>query len=178
MRALEPLVAHRRRLVGDTVRLTHRLTRALNNSFPHVLQWCQGKATAIFGDVLGRWPTLKAAQFARRTTLADCFRAHHVRSAEVITTRLQAIQRARALTTDAGVITPNALLGQALVAPRRVTLQAIADFDPAIAPRAQCHPDFPLCDALPGAGAVLAPRLLVTFGAQRERDASAEDRQK
>ncbi len=178
MRALEQLVEHRRRLVGDTVRLTHRLTSALQNSFPHVLQWFQEKETVIFGDVLGRWPTLKAAQLARRTTLEDCFRAHHVRSADVITTRIQAIKSAMALTTDAGVITPNALLGQALVTPLRVTLQAIADFDTAIAPRAQCHPDFPLFDALPGAGAVFAPRLLVACGAQRERDVSAEDHHK
>jgi transposase len=38
MRALEQLVEHRRRLVGDKVRLTNRLTSALKNDFPHVLQ--------------------------------------------------------------------------------------------------------------------------------------------
>src|SRR5262245_49469457 len=37
MRALEPLVAHRRLVVGDTVRLTNRLTSALKNYFPQVL---------------------------------------------------------------------------------------------------------------------------------------------
>ena len=83
-----------------------------------------------------------------------------------------------ALTTDTGVITPNALLVQALVAQLRVTLQAITDFDNAIADHAQGHPDFPLFDALPGAGAVFAPRLLVAFGEQRERYASAEELQK
>src|SRR5262245_5289484 len=83
-----------------------------------------------------------------------------------------------ALTTDDGVITPNVLLVHALVAPRRVTLQGIADFDTAMAQRAQDHPDFPVFDALPGAGAVLAPRLLVACGAQRERFSSAEALQK
>ena len=66
----------------------------------------------------------------------------------------------------------------ALVAQLRVTLQAIADFDKAIAQYAQGHPDFPVCDALPGAGAVFAPRLLVAFGAQRERLTSADALQK
>jgi transposase len=178
LRALAQLVEHRRRLVGDKVRLTNRLTSALKNSFPHVLQWCQDKDTAIFCDFLSRWPTLKAAQLARRTTLESFFRAHHVRSADVITTRIEAIKSAVALTTDDGVITPNVLLVQALVAQLRVTLQAIADFDTAIAQRAQEHPDFPLFDALPGAGAVFAPRLLVAFGEQRERYASAEELQK
>jgi transposase len=173
MRALAQLVEHRRRLVGDKVRLTNRLTSALKNSFPHVLQWFQEKDTAIFCDFLSRWPTLKAVQLARRTTLEHFFRAHHVRSADVISTRIEAMKNARALTTDDGVITPNALLVHALVAQLRVTLQAIADFDTAIAQRAQDHPDFPFFDTLPGAGAVFAPRLLVAFGEQRERDASA-----
>ena len=178
MRALAQLVEHRRRLVGDKVRLTNRLTSALKNYFPHVLQWFQDKDTAIFCDFLSRWPTLKAAQLARRATLESFFRAHHVRSADVITTRIEAIKHAVALTTDEGVIAPNTLLVQALVAQLRVTLQAIADFDTAIAPRAQAHPDFPLFDALPGAGAVFAPRLLVAFGEQRERFTSAEELQK
>ncbi len=39
MRALEQLVEHRRRVVGDKVRLTNRLTSTLKNYFPHALQW-------------------------------------------------------------------------------------------------------------------------------------------
>jgi transposase len=151
------------------------LTSALNNYFPHVLQWFRDKDTAIFCDFRSHWPTLKAAPFARRTTLEHFFQAHYGRSADVIQTRLEAIKSAVALTTDEGVITPHALLVQALVAQCRVTLQAIVDCDKAIAPRAQEHPDFPLFDALPGAGAVFAPRLLVAFDEQRERYASAEE---
>jgi hypothetical protein len=177
-RALAPLVEHRRRLVGDNVRLTNRLTRALKNYFPHVPQWFQEKDTAIFGDFLSCWPTLKAAQLARRTTLAAFFRAHHVRATDVIDTRIQAIKSAIALTTDEGGITPNVLLVHALVAQLRVTVPALADCDTAIAPCAQEHPDFPLFNALPGAGAVFAPRLLVAFGEQRERCTSAEEVQK
>ena len=73
------------------------------------------------------------------------------------------------LTTDDGVIAPNALLVQALVAQLRVTLQAIAACDTAIAPRAQSPPDFPRFQALPGAGPVFAARLLVAFGEPRAR---------
>src|SRR5467141_3274972 len=152
MRALAQLVEHRRRLVGDKVRLTNRLTSALKNYFPHVLQWFQEKDTVLFCDFLSRWPTLKAVQLARRATFDGFFRAHHVRSADVIATRIQAIKSALARTTDEGVITPNVLLVHALVAQLRVTMQAIADFDRAIAQRAQDHPDFPLFEALPGAG--------------------------
>jgi transposase len=178
MRALAQFVEHRRRVVGDKVRITNRLTSTLKNYFPHVLQWFHEKDTAIFCDFLTQWPTLKAAQLARRSTLERFFHAHHVRYADIIAQRLHAIKSAIPLTTDEGVITPNALLVQALVAQLRVTLQAIEEFDKAIAQRAQSHPDFPLFDALPGAGAVFAPRLLVAFGEQRDRYASADELQK
>jgi hypothetical protein len=177
MRALAPRVEHRRRLVGDTVRLTHRLTRALTNSLPPILPWFPAKETALFGDVRSHWPTRQAAPRARRTTVAGFFRTPHVRSSDLIATRIEALKSARALTTADGVIAPKGLLVQALIAQLRGTVQALADFDNAIAQRAQDHPDFPLCDAWPGAGAVCAPRLLVACGAQRERFPSAADLQ-
>src|SRR5499433_1702549 len=67
MRALAHLVESRRRLVGDNVRRTNRLPKALKNYFPQVLQWFDDKDTPLFCDVLSRWPTLKAAQRARRS---------------------------------------------------------------------------------------------------------------
>ena len=67
-------------------------------------------------------------QLAWCTTLEHFCRAHHVRSADVITTRLEAIKNVRTLTTDDGIVTPKALLVHAPVAQLRVTLQAIADF--------------------------------------------------
>ena len=177
MRALEQLVEHRRRVVGDKVRITNRLTSTLKNYFPHALQWFQDKYTLIFCDFLSRWPTLKAVQLARRSTLETFFREHHVRSADVMTQRITAIKAATPLTTDEGIITPHALLVQALVSQLRATLRAIQDFDQAITPCAQSHPDFPLFQSLPGAGPVFAPRLLVAFGEQRDRYASAAELQ-
>ena len=73
------------------------------------------------------------------------------------------------------VIMPQALLVKALVTQLRATLEAIGSFDHAIAERAQHHPDFAFFEALPGAGAALAPRLLVAFGEQRERYGSAAE---
>jgi transposase len=178
MRALAQLVEHRRRVVGDKVRITNRLTSTLKNYFPQVLQWFQEKDTRIFCDFLSRWPTLKAAQLARRSTLETFFRDHHVRTADVLATRLHAIKTATPLTTDEGVIAPNTRLVQTLASQLRVTLDAIEAFDQAMAPRAQHHPDFPLFQALPGAGPVFASRLLVAFGEQRERYASAAALQK
>jgi hypothetical protein len=69
MRAVAQLVEHRRRLVGDRIRMTNRLTSTLKMYFPQVLEWCPNKETRLFCDFLSQWPTLKAAQLARRRTL-------------------------------------------------------------------------------------------------------------
>ena len=172
-----PSLPHHRRLVGDHVRLTNRVTSALKHDCPHVLPWFQENATVRLCDCLSRWPTLNAVPRARRATVEGFFRAHHGRSADVIATRLQALKSALALTTDDGVSTPHVLLVQARVAQLRVTMPAIADFDNASAPRAQDHPDFPWFDAWPGAGAVFAPRLLVAFGEPRARVTAADELQ-
>jgi Transposase len=177
MRPLAPLVEPRRRLVGDHGRLPNRLSRTLKHAFPQVLPWVHDHNTALGGDVLTPWPTLKAAPLARRTTLERLCRAHHVRDPAVIAHRLHASKRATPLTTAEGVSVPQALLAQALVSPRRVTWHAIAACAHASAPHAHRHPDFPVLAALPGAGAVLAPRLLGAFGEPRDRDAAADARQ-
>jgi transposase len=58
------------------------------------------------------------------------------------------------------------------------TLQlGIDGFDRQIAQAVEAHPDFAIFDSLPGAGPVLAPRLLATFGSQRDRYQCAADLQ-
>jgi hypothetical protein len=177
-RALAQLIEQRRRLVGDKVRLTNRLTSPLHSYFPQVLQWFHDQDTAIFCAFRTPWPTLKAAQLARRSTLERFCRMHHGRHADVRAPRIQAIKSATPLTTAAGGIVPTALRVPALVTQLRVTLQALEDFDLAMAQRAQSHPDFPWFDPLPGAGAVFAPRLRVAVGEPRDRYAAAAARPK
>ncbi len=121
MRALAQLVAHRRRVVGDTVRLTHRLTRTLKHSFPHVRHWFQDKDTHIFCDFLRRWPPRTAAQLARRSTLETCLHDHPVRGGEGLAQRVHALNTATPLPTDEGVITPQ---GPARPGPRQSAARA------------------------------------------------------
>ena len=48
------------------------------------------------------------------------------------------------------------------------------DLDRKVEEAAAAHPDFFIFESLPGAGAVLAARLLAAFGSQRERYTNAE----
>jgi transposase len=178
IRALEQLVEHRRRLVDDKVRLNNRMTSILKNYFPQVLGWFKDRDTKLFCDFLTRWPTLASVQRARRPTLEHFFHTHHVRSSVLIKKRIEGIKTAVALTTDEAIIVPNALLTKALITQLRVVLTAIREFDGEIELRFQGHADFVLFDSFPGAGAALAPRLLVAFGDQRERYTCADEMQK
>ncbi len=177
MRMLSTLVEARRTLVGDKTRITNRLVVTLKQYFPQALTWFEHRDTLLFCDFLRRWPTLKHVKRARRSTLYSFFHEHNVRFPNVVEERIDGIRNASALTEDNAVIEPCELMVQALVVQLNVTLHAIERFDEKIATIAKTLPDYKLFSALPGAGSILAPRLLVAFGEQRERFASAAELQ-
>ncbi len=102
-----------------------------------------------------------------------------MRFPKLIEKRICAIKAASPLTRDGAVITAHKLQAQVLVEQLRVTLKAIDRFDEEIAATAAKLPDYArLFKSLPGAGPVLAPRLLAAFGEQRDRFAGADECQK
>jgi len=70
-----------------------------------------------------------------------------------------------------------AIITRTLVASLKVLGQSIAQLDTEIAGLAAQHPEAYLFSHLPGAGPVLAPRLMVAFGTQRQRYHSAAELQ-
>jgi len=171
-------VEQRRGLVNDRTRITNRLRSTLKQYYPQTLEWFDHIDTLLFCDFISRWPTLTQVKRARKNTLERFFHEHNMRFSHVLDARLKAIKEARALTLDEAVVTPNRLHALVLAEQLRVTLQAIRRFDDEIVELAPKHPDYGLFSALPGAGPSLAPRLLVAFGEQRERFASAAEVQK
>jgi len=169
VRALAALVEMRRRLVADKVRITNRLTAALKNYYPQVLEWFADRDTILFCNFVERWPTLQAAQRARAATLRTFFHENNARYPKVIERRLEAIRHAIPLTEDPGVIAPNQLLVDALIHQLALVMGQVRRFDQEISNRFAALDDAPLFDALPGAGPQLAPRLLIAFGEDRTR---------
>jgi transposase len=178
MRALASLVEQRRRLVNDRVRTTNRLRNTLKQYYPQPLEWFDRIDTLLFCDFITRWPTLHQIKRARRTTLKNFFHQHSMRFSQLLHNRVEAIKTATPLTRDEGIIAPHRLQAIVWVEMLRVTLNAIKQYDQAIAELAPQHPDYALFDALPGAGPSLAPRLLVAFGEQRDRFNSAAELQR
>ena len=179
MRKLMYLVQMRDRLKGDRSRWVNRLVQALKQYYPQVLDWFSQRNTVVFCDFLNQWPTLKQAKRARKSKLETFFKAHHVRFARVIEERIEAIKAATPLTHDEAIITVHRLQVATLVAQLKLTIQALKEFDQEIAATVEQLPDYALLfSPLPGAAAVLAPRLLAAFGEDRARYPCAAEVQK
>lgn len=175
MRTLHCMVEQRRRLVGDVGCCTNRLCDALKQYYPQALEWFPQRDSIVFCDFLVRWPTLARVKLARKATLEAFLNEHNVRGAKRVEERIAAIKAAVPFTNDSAVIAAYQLLTLALVDQLRAVLLAIDRFDEQIAAIAPTLPDYALFSALPGAGSVLAPRLLVAFGEQRARFHSASE---
>jgi transposase len=174
-RLLQLLVEQRRRLVDEKTRQKNRLKSCLKLYFPQLLSWFAEIDTPLVAAFLQRWPHLAELQRARADTLRHFFQQHNVRRESLIEERLQAIAKAVPVTADPAILEAGALQAAALLALLQTVRDHIAKLDDRIAQVFPQHPEAGLFQSLPGAGAALAPRLLVAFGTNRERFRTAYD---
>jgi len=173
-RQLQALVEARRRLVGQRVRVTNRLSANLKGYFPQALECCESLDSTMACDFLTRWPSLGEARRAREERLRAFFHRHNVRGRELVEERVALLKSALSLTSDAGVILPSLVATATLVAELRVLIDGIEQYDDAIATLFKRHPDAFIFASLPGAGPTFAPRLLAALGSDRDRFDSPE----
>jgi transposase len=176
-RALQRLVEFRREVVNQRVAFTNQLTQVLKEYFPQALDWAGDVDRVMACDFLSKWPTLEKIKNARPDTIRAFYRQHGSRSAEVIEERLKAICTAQALTEDPPVIETSVCMVQAIIRALRPTIESIDRLDKEIEERFNEHPDMEIFDSFPGAGPVLAPRLLAALGSDRSRFESATELQ-
>ncbi|WP_259368684.1 transposase [Colwellia sp. BRX10-4] len=88
------------------------------------------------------------------------------------------IKNAMPLTEDTGVIEPNQLLVEVLIAQFKVLLKGIESLDKVIKKAYKAQNDKVIFDSFPCAGRQLAPRLLVALGSNRDRYDDASELQK
>src|SRR5215469_12856579 len=170
---VQNLVEERRKLVDEKTAQTNRLTSDLKIYFPQVLDWFEHLDTELVCDLLERWPTLEELQKVPPAKLRTFFRKHYCRDEALIERRLLAIRQAIPAIRDRAVIEAKSLVVRVIVRVIVSLLGGIADLDKKIEEAAAAHSDFFIFDSLPGAGAVMAPRLLAAFSSQRERYGSA-----
>lgn len=177
-RQLQQLVLHRRAVVDERTGLSNRLQALLKQYFPQALELCgEDLWRPLASAFLLKWPTLQSVQQARPTSVKTFYYLHGSRSQKLIAQRLEQIEKAVPLTDEPAFLQSHALRVQ-LIARELVLLhQTLAAFDREIAAVFRQHPDQAIFAQLPGAGPVLAPRLLAGLGSERARFARAQNLQ-
>ena len=152
IRALRQWIEARRMLVGEKVRLTNRITAALKNYYPQVLDWFKDKDTQVFCLFVERYPTLNAAQAATPEELSEFFTRHKVVRRSAIERRIEQIAHGSPLTEDTAIVVPSQWLVQALMQQLKVLLKTLDEINDKIAVLFANHPDAEFFANLPGAG--------------------------
>ena len=178
-RRLLQLVYHRRAVVNQRTGLTNRLQDLLKQYFPQALELCGEElwrplATAF----LRRWPSLQSLQKARPETIQQFYYLQGSRSQKLITQRLELIEKAVPLTDESALLQSYGLRVQLVAKELQLLLKTLQEFEDQIGQAFQQHPDHLIFEALPGAGPVLAPRLLASMGSDRDRFGSAHNLQR
>jgi transposase len=169
-RLLQQLVTHRRGVVDERTALSNRLQALLKQYFPQALQLAGEELwRPLATGFLLKWPSLQQVQRARPATLKQFYYRHGSRSQKLISQRLEHIANAVPLTQQTALIQSFALRVQLTCKQLRLVVASIKHYDQQIAQVFAAHQDHALFNSLPGAGPVLAPRLLATLGSQRDR---------
>lgn len=164
---LAGLVQARRKLVDRRTQVILQIESLLKTYYPQALELAGDFKTRLAVDFLRRWPDLTRLKAARPATIKRFYYAHQIRSDILITQRLALIAQTKALTTQDALVKVAVLQLKALLDLLAAFAQHIPIFQTQIQRVFAEHPDKPLFDNLPGAGAQLAPRLCVAFGTRR-----------
>ena len=172
-RRLRLLTEARRQFVDDMTGLTNRLTSTLKTYYPQALQWAGELSREQACAFLEKWPTLMDLKKSRAFRIRQFFEQYGRPRPEQVQEKLQQMQSASALTTDAAVVSAGRMQVETLIGQIRALRAAIEKYDNEIEQVFQQHPDRAIFTSFPGAGKVLAPRLSAAFGADRDRYESA-----
>ena len=162
-RRLLLLVEQRRHWVEEKKAQGNRLSARLKVYFPQVLTWFDNIGAAPVLDLLARWPSLERLQKAKRKT-QEAFLLKHRRTVEDASAWAQQVSVAVSAIQDSVLLDCYVLEVTALVALMKQMQSSIKEFDAAIAETSHRHPCWEIAQSLPGAGPVMAPRLLAAMG--------------
>ncbi|HTU47549.1 MAG TPA: transposase [Bryobacteraceae bacterium] len=162
-RRLLMLVEQRRHWVEEKKRHGNRLLARLKVYFPQVLNWFEDISAAPVLDLLARWPRLEQLQKAQRKTL-ETFLREHRRGPQEASAWAEQVRCAVAAVQDVALMDSYVLETTALVALLKQMQTSIKKFDIAIAEISRQHPCWTIVQSWPGAGPVMAPRLLAAMG--------------
>jgi transposase len=177
-RSLQRLTRQRREAVAHRTRFNNQLKHLLKEYFPLFLKVCGEDLFAPMAcELLLKYPCFEALKQADTEELRQYYVSHGCWRPDVIARRLALIRQALPLTTDEAIIR-SAIVEATMLAQLLLNVaESIKSFDRLIAELFAKHDDAPIFASFPGAGAILAPRLLAAFGTNRKRFETATELQ-
>jgi len=173
-RKIEQLCRLRRRLVDNRTKVVQQLTCQLKMYFPLVFDLIPaGLKSPTIRDLVRRWPDPRKLKKTHPGTLRKFFASHRITNEKKVTALIDKIKNTKVL-LDSALIEPSAILAKTMVGQINIINKGIEQLEADLQSSMNDHPDAPLFRALPGAGAAMAPRLMVAFGNDRQRYTNAQ----
>jgi len=173
-RALEILCESRRNIVDDRTKCIQKLRAALKRYYPQACSFCgDDLSNDMACDFLLKWPSVELAKHTKTSTFRNFFYAHNCRSSKLIEERIANIKGSNSSLKYKLLNDSYALFVESYAKQIKVLNASIRKIEKSINDIYKKHEDEAIFTSLPGAGKVLAPRLLVVFGTDRSRYESA-----
>lgn len=159
---LAVLVRQRRHWVDTRTGLVEQLGAVLKRYYPQALELAGENLCSPMGlEFLRSWPDLPAAQRVAWAEVEKFYRGHNSGRPAVLARRRELLAKARNVSVAEHYVGPCRLQMLAMVRQIEALNASVVEFDQAIASLYAEAPGREIIDSLPGAGAVLAPRLWV-----------------
>ena len=172
------LCENRRKLVTLQVDLRNKITSALKDYFPQALDYVGDDVAAPMGCAfILKWGDLASLKRAQPETIRKFYYTHGSRSKKRIENRLKSIKEAEPVSDDPALVEPSRFYVQVLAKQLQALCASIKAAETMLEETFQEHPDASLWQSLPGAGAVIAPRLAIAWGSDRRRFTSVQEMQ-
>jgi transposase len=178
-RKLRLFTEDRRRWVDERTALGNQLRQRLKEYFPLALELGgEDCYAAWFLRLLAKFPSHQQLRRASPTALTRLLpKRRRVPDDEQQDPRITMIRASIPLVTDNAIVAGHRMAVLQLVKLIAQLNETVAQYDREIVEQMAKHPEAALFQSFPSAGEALAPRLLVAFGTDRDRYASATEMQ-
>jgi len=156
-------------LIGQRTLLVNQLQQALAEYYPAALEAFEDWTLSCCWDFIIEFPTPEKLVQAGPRRWQKFLHTHRLWRPGSVEKRLEVFGRATAFQGSAGVVRAKSQLAVSLCKLLRTLQQQLDEYRQQIERLFQSHPDHDLFGSLPGAGNVLAPRLLAAVGSDLSR---------
>lgn len=156
-------------LIEQRTQMVNQLQQALLEYYPAALEAFDDWTLSFTWDFIIEFPTPEKLVKAKAHRWRKFLHVHHLWRPGTAEKRMEIFARATEFQGSAAVVLAKSQLAVSLCKVLRPLEQQIRDYHQQIQELFKTHPDHDLFGSLPGAGEVLAPRLLAAIGTDLKR---------